>query len=51
VLRRIAQAHPDSEATRIIATLERGAVDAPASRNAPCPCGSGKRYKECHGAL
>jgi tetratricopeptide (TPR) repeat protein len=20
-------------------------------RNAPCPCGSGKRYKECHGAL
>ncbi|HEX4883659.1 MAG TPA: glycosyltransferase [Casimicrobiaceae bacterium] len=23
----------------------------PASRNAPCPCGSGKRYKECHGAL
>src|SRR5712691_5282792 len=22
----------------------------PASRNAPCPCGSGRRYKECHGA-
>jgi preprotein translocase subunit SecA len=20
-------------------------------RNAPCPCGSGKRYKQCHGAL
>src|SRR5215475_3092741 len=20
-------------------------------RNDPCPCGSGKRYKECHGAL
>jgi len=20
-------------------------------RNAPCPCGSGRRYKECHGAL
>jgi len=20
------------------------------ARNAPCPCGSGKRYKECHGA-
>ena len=19
-------------------------------RNAPCPCGSGKRYKDCHGA-
>lgn len=24
---------------------------APASRNAPCPCGSGRRYKNCHGAL
>jgi hypothetical protein len=21
------------------------------SRNAQCPCGSGKKYKECHGAL
>ena len=20
------------------------------SRNDPCPCGSGKRYKHCHGA-
>ena len=24
---------------------------APPSRNAPCPCGSGQRYKDCHGAL
>lgn len=23
----------------------------PASRNAPCPCGSGLRYKHCHGQL
>lgn len=23
----------------------------PASRNAPCPCGSGRRYKECHGQV
>jgi preprotein translocase subunit SecA len=21
------------------------------ARNAPCPCGSGKKYKQCHGAL
>src|SRR5262245_60781886 len=21
-----------------------------ASRNAPCPCGSGRKYKHCHGA-
>jgi predicted O-linked N-acetylglucosamine transferase (SPINDLY family) len=26
-------------------------MQSPQSRNAPCPCGSGKRYKECHGAL
>lgn len=25
------------------------ATDAP-GRNAPCPCGSGKKYKRCHGA-
>ena len=27
------------------------ALVAPASRNSLCPCGSGRRYKECHGAL
>jgi preprotein translocase subunit SecA len=21
------------------------------SRNAPCPCGSGRKFKHCHGAL
>ena len=26
-------------------------IAPPASRNDPCPCGSGRRYKECHGAL
>jgi tetratricopeptide (TPR) repeat protein len=26
-------------------------VQSPGSRNAPCPCGSGRRYKDCHGAL
>jgi preprotein translocase subunit SecA len=24
-------------------------IVAPASRNAPCPCGSGQKYKHCHG--
>ncbi len=24
---------------------------APASRNAPCPCGSGLKYKQCHGKI
>jgi uncharacterized protein YecA (UPF0149 family) len=22
----------------------------PPGRNDPCPCGSGKKYKKCHGA-
>ncbi len=26
-------------------------IKVPASRNDPCPCGSGKRYKECHGRI
>jgi len=21
------------------------------SRNSPCPCGSGKKYKHCHGSV
>ncbi|MGZ3422373.1 MAG: anaerobic sulfatase maturase [Polyangiales bacterium] len=28
----------------------RGVVDAKAGRNDPCPCGSGKKHKKCHGA-
>ncbi len=28
-----------------------GDVTAPASRNAPCPCGSGRKYKHCHGMV
>jgi len=28
-----------------------GEVVAPASRNAPCPCGSGRKFKHCHGAV
>ena len=27
-----------------------GAME-PESRNSPCPCGSGRKYKHCHGAL
>ena len=35
---------------------EGGRLDAPSGvvpevgRNDPCPCGSGKKYKKCHGA-
>ena len=26
-------------------------ITPPASRNAPCPCGSGLKYKQCHGRI
>jgi predicted O-linked N-acetylglucosamine transferase (SPINDLY family) len=32
-------------------TMSTAAPSAEVRRNDPCPCGSGKRYKECHGAL
>jgi preprotein translocase subunit SecA len=57
---------PDAEATRprrAVAAARSGATStaarqgaAPArtrnkvGRNDPCPCGSGKKYKHCHGA-
>ena len=28
-----------------------GEFTAPGNRNAPCPCGSGRKYKHCHGTL
>ncbi|MCJ8189944.1 preprotein translocase subunit SecA [Sphingomicrobium aestuariivivum] len=28
-----------------------GEFTPPSSRNAPCPCGSGRKYKHCHGAI
>ncbi len=31
--------------------LPEGALDEPISRNALCPCGSGKKFKHCHGQL
>ncbi|MCB9647098.1 MAG: SEC-C domain-containing protein [Deltaproteobacteria bacterium] len=29
---------------------EAPAVERRVGRNDPCPCGSGKKYKKCHGA-
>jgi preprotein translocase subunit SecA len=36
-----------------LAALEAEALEGieKVGRNAPCPCGSGKKYKKCHGAL
>ena len=31
--------------------MPNGAIDGGISRNAPCPCGSGRKYKHCHGQI
>ncbi|MBB5704424.1 preprotein translocase subunit SecA [Ochrobactrum daejeonense] len=40
---------------RIVPTADRDPADprswGKVSRNEPCPCGSGKKYKHCHGAF
>jgi uncharacterized protein len=35
------------DAREVMALLER--AFAGAERNAPCPCGSGRKFKQCHG--
>ncbi|HZI84575.1 MAG TPA: DUF5672 family protein [Casimicrobiaceae bacterium] len=42
-------AHAEAAAQLALAA-GHAAGSAPAGRNDPCPCGSGKRYKHCHGA-
>ena len=58
MLERIVAAHPAQlDAAQLLRNLRdsRGpAAAAPAKapgRNDPCPCGSGRRFKACHGAL
>jgi preprotein translocase subunit SecA len=49
----ITYTHPNEDGS-ITQDLENSTVPqgAPAAgRNAPCPCGSGKKYKQCHGRL
>ncbi|KIQ32805.1 preprotein translocase subunit SecA [Variovorax paradoxus] len=47
----------DEESQRRLAAVGAGALSAEAAafarvgRNDPCPCGSGKKYKQCHGKL
>jgi len=53
VFRRILDETPDSvEARTSLDNASKNAAAAPpAGRNDPCPCGSGKRFKHCHGAF
>jgi Flp pilus assembly protein TadD len=52
IFRRILEEVPESvEARASLATASSNEASAPrAGRNDPCPCGSGKRFKHCHGA-
>lgn len=50
--RRLAASPDDSEAQALLVRAEAGFASGPlVARNDPCPCGSGKRYKQCHGAI
>jgi preprotein translocase subunit SecA len=39
-----AQAAPSKQQTVVKDAFDK------TPRNAPCPCGSGKKFKQCHGA-
>ncbi len=49
----VAPTTPDPAALRAIDSLAAPFVrsDRKVGRNEPCPCGSGRKYKHCHGAL
>ncbi len=46
---RIVETHGDLEAARSEAPKTVHREGAKVGRNDPCPCGSGKKYKKCHG--
>jgi preprotein translocase subunit SecA len=43
--------HTDDAVNIPLPELPEGALAEPVSRNAPCPCGSGRKFKHCHGQL
>ncbi len=46
----LAHERPPANVMRWVAELETAATLRRASRNDPCPCGSGRKFKKCHGA-
>ena len=47
-----AQAQSDAEQAKSVPVAQNPAVpSSKVGRNEPCPCGSGKKYKQCHGKL
>ena len=53
IARRILAADPARDTVRALLAQAEGnaARGVGVGRNDPCPCGSGKRYKQCHGAV
>jgi tetratricopeptide (TPR) repeat protein len=53
IARRILAVAPErSDVRALLAKAQDGVARGPvAGRNDPCPCGSGRRYKHCHGAV
>ena len=50
--RRLTATPHDVEAENLLRGAEEAARTTPvAGRNDPCPCGSGKRFKHCHGSI
>jgi preprotein translocase subunit SecA len=43
------EAQPEKEPRTLQAPQVRG--ERKIGRNEPCPCGSGRKYKHCHGTL
>jgi preprotein translocase subunit SecA len=47
---RVQESHGDQPAATSAGSSGQARSDK-VPRNAPCPCGSGKKYKKCHGAV
>jgi preprotein translocase subunit SecA len=47
---RLVSSGPGQPAQSPAATTGGAVASGKIPRNAPCPCGSGKKYKKCHGA-
>jgi tetratricopeptide (TPR) repeat protein len=48
----LAEVPGNAEAKALFAQVDaRAAAPMSAGRNDPCPCGSGRKFKQCHGAL
>jgi preprotein translocase subunit SecA len=44
----LAQSHSNTQERQVTQPIH---VEKKVGRNDPCPCGSGKKYKNCHGAI